>query len=1775
MRKAGLAIVLGFTVLLTVNVMAGPGDIKLKTGAIEPGEPEKEVELPDDGGLSFGPLGSTDTETERILIQFDRIPSSQQRKIMENRGIELLQYLPENAWYAKVEGDTVLPEGLKTTRVQKLYPEHKISPDLRRDVAERSRTGDGSVSLKVEFFRDVSTERQRELLEDITRIRSKDGNGIWTVSPGEEETEDIVQEIASENEVRWIRNQDPRRQTLNDDSRQRINVEELHSEPYSLRGEGFTAALWDSGWAGDHSDLNYTGKKVIGDDDSSCQDCTVTEHGTHVAGTMAGNGTMDENLRGIAPDARIATYEWPYTVSELVDDTDDAVTNYNAILSQNSWGWNVDDDPERMGSYDSWSSEYDNMASGSSAEVEDPVLFISSAGNEGDNWDFRYNTTTGPSATAKNSIAVGALDSSGEVAYFSSAGPTDDGRIKPEVMADGWSVNSTVPGNSYDTSFGTSMASPAVSGLATLIQERFNSTHGELASPATVKGILIHTAVEMNRTGPDYLTGWGKVNGTDAISYVDESESRDLLKRGDIGHDENDSFTYYLDGDANITLVWSDPPASSSAEKTLVNDLDLVVRNSTGHRFYPWTLNWSQRDQPATRDRPDRTNPVEKVYIPETEGEIHISVNGTSVPEPRQSYSLLIDRDIEDVPLKIDIESPMNTTYSDPDPDFNMTLNKEATDGFFSVNDGENLSMMNSSATEFYNISTELPDGSHRARFWAESEDETASSEIMFSIDTTAPIITVESPENRTYGRNKIDLNASLTEPAETVNYSVNDGENQSMEQKNSTYFYKNSIYFEDGNHEIKFFSNDSVGNTDSETIRFSVDTEPPEIYPESPLNQSYTTGDIDFNFTSDKELEDGFYSVNGEGNFSMEGSGTFFYNTSHEELPEGRHEAVFWANDTVGNLNSSSVDFEVDTVPPDIDILSPGNRSYNRTDISFELNSSKELEDALIELGDTNHSMKHEHDNIYVNDTVANLSQGGHTAFFYAEDTNGNTNSSSIDFTVDSEKPDITVFSPVNTTYSGDPVDLEYHVNPPVEVNYSLNGDENQTLDSNQTLSLGEGRHLLKLYAEDSFNRSSELQKHFTVDTTPPDLSVNRPEGSNFTDSSFPINLTVIDNFNVSEVTTSVDNSINLTMNRSGRYWTNKSFEFPQGIYNLTFYAMDSAGNVNTTERPIYVDSIPPRFNSVEPDRPLILPNESINLTANITEDNLDSVDIEVKTSEEVFTPDILKGETEDNSSIWLSSFDNTSETGEYRATVKAEDELSNSNNITKSFNISAPAEIRSNITDGSSPVELNWSFIYPDGRKAFESDNSSVNLTLPEGNWLSEMKRTENGDTYRLTMENLETKSFNQTVRWDQNIQDVDSTDHDFLRVFAADIGLNFSSGTAEIPLDSTGSELEAWRCGEWNFTDSECETGWNEVTGDTEFRDGKAEISITGLSSYGITEKEEEAADSGGSGGGGFSGSLAEEEEVDKETRVSVEESRIVLENIYLEDSSESFEPEENRLNITGLELQGDTVENGSVEVRKLDTETDWEQLTALETVKTPNITVLADLELEASSNQSTRELNLYSETGILHEDLNYSLEEKYIVYGLELREGLTGLGYEPRECEIEAFNTDINECRTFSDCNPPQGWEEVEGCEVWEKSQVRESITEVKEEVDTEEGEKLLQEAEQALDEGNLQTAENLIEEAQSSRKTSYTVLTAFIGLSGLLATIVLTVIALKLRKLRQRKRLEKDTASILEKLRNEGLDAGSRRKLENVIELTEEGAYREARKKLDEIEAEKR
>jgi hypothetical protein len=268
------------------------------------------------------------------------------------------------------------------------------------------------------------------------------------------------------------------------------------------------------------------------------------------------------------------------------------------------------------------------------------LMHVFSAGNSGTS-DYGYGAgagwgnITGGHKQGKNVIAVGNVNMYDQINASSSRGPAYDGRIKPEVVAQGTNVYSTVDPNTYVLMSGTSMACPSVAGVLAQLTHGYKlRNNGDLPPSIVLKTALMNTADDLGQPGPDFIYGYGRVNAKRAnklISsgnyYVDtiiQSATRPKQINVPGGTKQ-----------LRVMLYWHDTVAAVNASKALVNNLDLYVAHSSGS-YLPWVLNHAANattlNAAATRGIDDINN-MEQVTIDNpTPGNWTINVLGKVVP---------------------------------------------------------------------------------------------------------------------------------------------------------------------------------------------------------------------------------------------------------------------------------------------------------------------------------------------------------------------------------------------------------------------------------------------------------------------------------------------------------------------------------------------------------------------------------------------------------------------------------------------------------------------------------------------------------------------------------------------------------------------------------------------------------------------------------------------------------------------------------------------------------------------------------------------------------------------------------------------------------------------------------------------------------------------------------------------------------------------------------------------------------------------------------------
>jgi hypothetical protein len=598
-----------------------------------------------------------------VLIQLSEPLNPVIEQDLKARGVELLEYIPENTWKALVPADALAAVWTLACvqAIGNIYPVDKFPVHvLERGPAPFSRHAGGSITMLVSFFRDVPFSRVKAILVDIDGITAQtdfiSGRRVLLKIP-----EAKLAALAEYDEVSWIENRPLPKKSDNANAAALSNIDDLHTVPYSLDGQAVPIAMWDGGEVkADHPDLS--GRVTVVDTGP------VDWHATHVAGTMISAGTGNLGAKGMAPTAGVYSYDY---YDDVPMEMHAAAGVYNALLANHSWGyitgWHYEyyaDDywvwfgDENFGAYTSTSRAWDQ------AIVDTGLIIVKSAGNDrndvGDELRtghyhygdpetlyFDYHPSDGiyecigQIGSSKNVITVGSVGDYGGMSHYSSYGPTDDGRIKPDLMANGEALTSTCTPDPYCIMSGTSQATPVVCGSIALIAQRYEQLTSMYPAPEVIKALLVGTAFELGEKGPDYGFGWGLVDAKSAVDLVEKGSP--IIRTDSIENGEVLAYPLTItsrDKVVQVTLAWTDPAGSPAANEALVNDIDLELVDPQSAVHLPWVLDKFNPSQPAAKgvNTVDNTEQVQ-VNFP-TPGTWTIRVKGASI-QGSQSFALV------------------------------------------------------------------------------------------------------------------------------------------------------------------------------------------------------------------------------------------------------------------------------------------------------------------------------------------------------------------------------------------------------------------------------------------------------------------------------------------------------------------------------------------------------------------------------------------------------------------------------------------------------------------------------------------------------------------------------------------------------------------------------------------------------------------------------------------------------------------------------------------------------------------------------------------------------------------------------------------------------------------------------------------------------------------------------------------------------------------------------------------------------------------------------
>ncbi|HRT05385.1 MAG TPA: S8 family serine peptidase [Kiritimatiellia bacterium] len=639
------------------------------------------------------------------LVQFDDVVQDEWRSGLEAAGAKIQGYMPENGFLIQATPKQIaaIAALAHVAYVGEFLPEYKRAAKVRAKLArvQKGEEADAAAPYRVLLF----AAEDRDAV--AARIEALTGAPV-AAAVGEMIRADLtaaqVAEVTAWGEVNWIEPYSPPKKW--NDVAVRTNMMNVSNawNLLGLTGAGQTIAVCDTGLdTGNVGTLHpdFTNRVTgygwsNGAYSAAYSWADYDSHGTHVSGSVLGNGTMSTGqFKGVAYQANLVIQGSqedlsgiPYYLAELFRQ---AYTN-GARIHSDSWGY------DDHGYYNMDSRSVDQYVWSNRN-----FLILIAAGNSGTDSNVVDGVidpmSVASPATAKNCLTVGAAENyrttggystyrwgielwpsdyptnpirsdyasrpmSNNVqglAAFSSRGPCNDGRIKPDIVAPGTDIVSTRSRRATDTGWGigpntnylymggTSMATPLMAGAAGLARQ-WVTTAGGITNPsaALLKALLLNGARDMAPgqylsgtkqeifARPDKSQGWGHVDLYNALQPA-TNQFLDLYDTNSLATGQTNVFTYSVSaGSTNkfiATLAYADYWGTIGSGKQLVNDLDLTVIKPGG------TTNFANG-----RTSNDATNNVEMVELAADEaGTYTVVVAARTVPSGSpQPYALVV-----------------------------------------------------------------------------------------------------------------------------------------------------------------------------------------------------------------------------------------------------------------------------------------------------------------------------------------------------------------------------------------------------------------------------------------------------------------------------------------------------------------------------------------------------------------------------------------------------------------------------------------------------------------------------------------------------------------------------------------------------------------------------------------------------------------------------------------------------------------------------------------------------------------------------------------------------------------------------------------------------------------------------------------------------------------------------------------------------------------------------------------------------------------------------
>ncbi|MDP2188994.1 MAG: S8 family serine peptidase [Sphingobacteriaceae bacterium] len=636
-----------FSVLLAFSLWSGPAVSQLQPAStvlsFQNGQVRIVPQTMEQMQLAWEKLAAFESK-KYFLLSFEKLPNQKTFDQLQASGLYFEGYAGKASYFAsaKTNYDLRSLQAANVISIAAIPANIKLDPALVKPLEHRplERNGD-RILVSIQAFETVDLGKLNHFIWSTSSFSPTKNRYSEHLVSGYVHPRDL-KTLTAHPAIQFV---EPAAPFSEPEDREGRSLHRSHSIDNQMQGgrrydgTGVVMGIADDGAIGPH--IDFTGRLT----QYTTNFALNNTHGDMVSGIAVGAANLDPTKKGMAPGAYLHLYaisNYPHVVPAVANYANLGTTITSTSYSQGNGG----------------------VYTADAATIDDQIrnntmlMHVFSAGNAGTaNHNYGagagWGNITGGYKAAKNVMAVANLRNTDSLENSSSRGPAQDGRIKPDIAANGFNQLSTGPNNTYLVGGGTSAASPGIAGIFAQLSHAYRANNNDSVPPsAFLKAAMLNTAQDLGNPGPDFRFGWGRINALRAVQTIENNR----FFTGNIS--TGDSAVHALQVPANvkelrIMVYWADKAGVANTTKALVNNLDLRVHAPGGSVVLPWVLNPTPTvaalNSPAVRGV-DTLNNAEQVTITDpTEGNYSIRVHGTAVPFGPQRYWIVYEWYTEEI----------------------------------------------------------------------------------------------------------------------------------------------------------------------------------------------------------------------------------------------------------------------------------------------------------------------------------------------------------------------------------------------------------------------------------------------------------------------------------------------------------------------------------------------------------------------------------------------------------------------------------------------------------------------------------------------------------------------------------------------------------------------------------------------------------------------------------------------------------------------------------------------------------------------------------------------------------------------------------------------------------------------------------------------------------------------------------------------------------------------------------------------------------------------